>query len=166
MSKIKNLALIGIGLVLGVGISFAPDINAAASKLLGGKVTKVITVKKNGQTIGEGGVINGTTYLPVRALVNAVDGIEVESVNSSEVNLTTKESDGVRSSIAQQEQDAMNEKAAKISKLNNEISALKIKIKNVQSVADEPTFESTANIKKELSFMNRESNSIQNFKEN
>lgn len=165
MRKIKNLALIGIGIVIGVGVSFAPDIHAATSKLLGGKVTKVITVKKDGKTIGEGGIIDGTTYLPVRTLVNSIDGIEVGNVTSSEVNLVSSEdgtpennadpSAGTTPEIdltekAKQEQDALNKQAEAISKLNNEISALKIKIKNVQSIADEPTFESTANLKKRI----------------
>lgn len=88
---LKNVGLLAIGVVVGVTISFAPDIQAATSKLLGGKVAKVVTVKKDGEVIGEGGIINGTTYLPVRTLVNSVDGIEVGSVTSSEVNLVTDE---------------------------------------------------------------------------
>ncbi|MFF3923096.1 hypothetical protein [Paenibacillus lactis] len=91
---LKNVGLLAIGVVVGVTISFAPDIQAATSKLLGGKVAKVVTVKKDGEVIGEGGIINGTTYLPVRTLVNSVDGIEVGSVTSSEVNLVTDEPGG------------------------------------------------------------------------
>lgn len=91
---LKNLGLLAVGAVFGVSISFAPEIQAATSKLLGGKVAKVVTVKKDGKVIGEGGIINGTTYLPVRTVVNSVDGIEVGSVTSSEVNLVTDEPSG------------------------------------------------------------------------
>lgn len=88
---LKNIGLLFTGAVVGVAISFAPDIQAATSKLLGGTVAKVITVKKDGNVIGEGGIINNTTYLPVRTVVNSVDGIEVGSVSSSEVNLVTSD---------------------------------------------------------------------------
>jgi hypothetical protein len=88
---LKNIGLLFTGVVVGISISFAPDIQAATSKLLGGTVAKVITVKKDGKVIGEGGIINNTTYLPVRTVVNSVDGIEVGSVSSSEVNLVTSD---------------------------------------------------------------------------
>lgn len=88
---LKNIGLLFTGVVVGISISFAPDIQAATSKLLGGTVAKVITVKKDGEVIGEGGIINNTTYLPVRTVVNSVDGIEVGSVSSSEVNLVTSD---------------------------------------------------------------------------
>lgn len=89
---LKSVGLLLTGIVVGITISFAPDIQAATSKLLGSKVAKVITVKKDGEVIGEGGIINGTTYLPVRTVVNSVNGIEVGSVSSSEVNLVSDDS--------------------------------------------------------------------------
>lgn len=90
---LKNIGLLFTGVIVGISISFTPDIQAATSKLLGGTVAKVITVKKDGKVIGEGGIINNTTYLPVRIVVNSVDGIEVGSVNSSEINLVTSDTE-------------------------------------------------------------------------
>lgn len=139
MSKIKNFALIGIGLVLGIGVSFAPDIHAATSKLLGGKVAKVITVKKNGKVIGEGGIINNTTYLPVRTVVNSINGIEVGSVSSSEINLvTTDEGDPDVSTGTPTEPtpivDNSDQIRVKISELDGKIGEVKMKISNAENV--------------------------------
>lgn len=139
MSKVKNLALIGIGLVLGVGVSFAPDIHAATSKLLGGKVAKVVTVKKDGKTIGEGGIINGTTYLPVRSLVNSIDGIEVGSVTSSEVNLVTSDGDTPEEPVDTPSEptpivDNSDQIRIKMSEIDGKIGEVKIKISNAEDV--------------------------------
>lgn len=103
---LKNIGLLFTGVVVGISISFAPDIQAATSKLLGGTVAKVITVKKDGKVIGEGGIINNTTYLPVRTVVNSVDGIEVGSVNSSEINLVT--SDTASEPVSEPNEDPVN----------------------------------------------------------
>lgn len=153
---LKNVGLLAIGVVVGVTISFAPDIQAATSKLLGGKVAKVVTVKKDGEVIGEGGIINGTTYLPVRTLVNSVDGIEVGSVTSSEVNLVTDEpgsevvsepsedpvtnpenpgTDG--KAIADQEQDELNRLTQE---KNEKINGIRTEIRTVNKKIDEAKF--------------------------
>lgn len=133
-NSIKNLGLLFAGAVIGVTISFAPDIQAATSKLLGGEVAKVITVKKDGVVIGEGGIINNTTYLPVRTVVNSVNGIEVGSVNSSEVNLVSTDEDQARDSStsidtsekAKQEEEMMKlETEENNKKLNSLRSSIK-----------------------------------------
>ncbi|MGG3282734.1 hypothetical protein [Paenibacillus solani] len=145
---LKNIGLLFIGFVVGVTIAFASDIQAAASKLLGGKVAKVITVKKDGRVIGEGGIINGTTYLPIRTIVNSLDGVEVGSVNSNEVNLVTSETDNGESEasvtspevdgkeIADQEQAELNrltqEKNKKINEVRTEIRSINKQIEDAQ----------------------------------
>ncbi|WP_339182908.1 hypothetical protein [Paenibacillus sp. FSL R5-0701] len=131
-NSIKNLGLLFVGAVIGVTISFAPDIQAATSKLLGGEVAKVITVKKDGVVIGEGGIINNTTYLPVRTVVNSVDGIEVGSVNSSEVNLvSTSENQTSDHSIrAKQEEEKMWQETEEYNKKYN---ALRSEIKKTEN---------------------------------
>lgn len=143
MSKLKNLSLILGGIVIGVAISLSSDIQAATSALLGGKVTKTITVKKDGQVIGEGGIINGTTYLPVRTIVNSVEGIEVGTVTSSEVNLVSSKETSETSPVevnptekAKQEEEAMKlesvEKNQKYKELRASIKELENKIEDAK----------------------------------
>lgn len=140
MSKLKNLSLIASGIIIGIAISFSPEIHAATSKLLGGKVTKVVDVKKDGKTIGEGGIINGITYLPVRSVVNSVEGIEVGEVSSSEINLVS--SDVPTSSIdngekAKQEEESMKQASKELSKKLND---LRSQIKDVTKKIDDAKF--------------------------
>lgn len=86
---LKNLSLVFAGIVVGVVISYSPDIYAASSKLLGTKITKVMNVNYNSKFIGEAPVINGVSYIPVRAAANELGlGIEVEK----EINLIAPES--------------------------------------------------------------------------
>lgn len=164
MGKFKNFGLILIGIVIGVAISFSTDIHAATSKLLGGKVTKVITVKKDGNVIGDGGIINGTTYLPVRTVVNSINGIEVGSVTSTEVNLVTDSSeDDVttgepvnNADTAKQEQAEMDKQVKDIDSLTNEIRLLKIKIKNTQAIVDEAKSDTTVRLKEKIAIFEKE----------
>lgn len=138
MKKLKNLALVLSGVVLGVSISLTPEIHAA-TKLLGGKVAKVVDVKLNGKKIGEGAIISSTTYLPVRALVDSLNGVEVGSVTSNAVNLvvtTNEETDvtapGPDLTIPENTTDLDVEKNNKIAILKNEISGLKLIISNAE----------------------------------
>lgn len=87
--QLKNISLVLSGVVLGVAISFSGEISAATSKLLGGKVGKVMTVTLDDKSIGEAPVIGGTSYVPVRAAANEL-GLEV-AVEGNEVKLTTPE---------------------------------------------------------------------------
>lgn len=136
MSKLKNIILVASGVFIGVAISFSTDIYAATSKLLGSNVSKVVTVKKNGKVIGDGAVINGTTYLPVRAIVNTINGIEVGSVDSTEVNLITPSSDDL-AVIAAKEQEEMDRKTKEY---NDAVTELRTNIKSVQKQIEEAQF--------------------------
>lgn len=86
---VKNIGLVLSGVVLGVAISFSGEISAATSKLLGGKVGKVMTVTLNNKSIGEAPVIGGTSYVPVRTAANSL-GLEVK-VSGNEIILNTSE---------------------------------------------------------------------------
>ncbi|WP_145413809.1 hypothetical protein [Paenibacillus xylanexedens] len=86
---VKNIGLVLSGVVLGVAISFSGEISAATSKLLGGKVGKVMTVTLNNKSIGEAPVIGGTSYVPVRTAANSL-GLEVK-VSGNEIILNTPE---------------------------------------------------------------------------
>ncbi|WP_339188332.1 hypothetical protein MKX33_00525 [Paenibacillus sp. FSL R5-0490] len=86
---VKNISLVLGGVVLGVAISFSGEISAATSKLLGGKVGKVMTVTLDNKSIGEAPVIGGTSYVPVRTAANEL-GLEVK-VSGNEIKLTTPE---------------------------------------------------------------------------
>lgn len=88
MKTFKSLALIFAGVIIGVGISFSTDLYAASSKLLGSKVANVLSVKLDGEKIGDGGVIGGTTYVPLRVVANNL-GAEVVRVDKNEVVLST-----------------------------------------------------------------------------
>lgn len=122
MNRIKGLSLLMLGIVIGIGLSFSSDIYAATSKLLGERVAKTVTVKLNGESIGQGGIINNTTYLPVRAVVDSINGIEVGKVSSSEVNLVTTTAPE-RSETAKQEEAAMKKEAEEYSKIRNSLRA-------------------------------------------
>lgn len=152
---LKNVGLLAIGIVVGVSISFAPEIQAVTSKLLGGKVEKVITVKKDGEVIGEGGIINGTTYLPVRTIVNTVDGIEVGKVSSSEVNLVSTEDPETSepstpvdlTEKARQEEEALK---LQTEENNRKINDLRASIKEINKKINDATFK--VNIEQSTSY--------------
>ncbi|MFD1136731.1 hypothetical protein [Paenibacillus urinalis] len=88
MKKLRGLWLIAIGILIGIGVSFAPELQAASSKLLGSSVGNVLKVTLDGKSIGEGGVISGTTYVPLRTVANNL-GAEVVRVNKNEVVLSS-----------------------------------------------------------------------------
>lgn len=88
MKKWRGLGIFALGLFVGICVSFAPELQAASSKLLGGKVGNVLSVKLDGKYIGDGGVIGGTTYVPLRTVSNNL-GAEVVKVNKNEVVLST-----------------------------------------------------------------------------
>lgn len=88
MKKWRGVGLIAIGFLIGIGVSFAPELQAASSKLLGSSVGNVLQVKLDGKSIGEGGVISGTTYVPLRTVANNL-GAEVVRVNKNEVVLSS-----------------------------------------------------------------------------
>lgn len=88
MKSIRNISLILAGFLLGVAVTFTPQIKAATNKLLGSKVGNVLNVKIDDRTIGEGAVINGTTLVPLRVIANEA-GMEVIKVDSKEVVLSS-----------------------------------------------------------------------------
>ena len=88
VKKWRGVGLIAIGFLIGIGVSFAPELQAASSKLLGSSVGNVLQVKLDGKNIGEGGVISGTTYVPLRTVANNL-GAEVVRVNKNEVVLSS-----------------------------------------------------------------------------
>lgn len=121
--NVKNIGLVLSGVVLGVAISFSGEISAATSKLLGGKVGKVMTVTLNNKSIGEAPVIDGTSYVPVRTAANSL-GLEVK-VSGSEINLTSPTP-----------ADDSDQITAQKDALNREINNLTVEIKNLQNVLD------------------------------
>lgn len=88
MKNIKNIGILVAGILIGLVISFAPDLQAASTKLLGSKVGNVLEVKLDGKSIGDGGVIGGTTYVPLRVVANNL-GAEVVRVDKNEVVLSS-----------------------------------------------------------------------------
>lgn len=117
MKKTKAFGFILLGFILGLSISYAPQLEAATSKLLGNKVSKVLKVKIDSREIGEGAVINGTTLVPLRVIANEA-GMEVIKVDSKEVVLSTPTT------------DTSSEESALI----NQITEVNKKIKTAKSV--------------------------------
>lgn len=111
MKKIGTLLL---GIIIGAALTFSPQIYGAGAKLLGSKVDNTLDIKLNGKSIGQGAVINGTSYLPVRSAANAL-GLGV-TVDSTTVDLTGKSSEEL-AAIAAAEQAEMD-RADQISKIN------------------------------------------------
>lgn len=144
MKKIKDLSLVLSGVVLGIGILYAPTIYAATSSLLGTKVDKVMTVKLDDKKIGDAVVINGTSYLPVRATANAFNA-EV-AVNSSEISLTSGNDvadepviEGAKTAeqnaeIAKEQQKESEANTAKMNKLYTDKRAVEVKIEKAESL--------------------------------
>lgn len=120
---IKNVSLVLGGVVLGVAISFSGDISAAASKLLGGKVGKVMTVTLDNKNIGEAPVIGGTSYVPVRTAANEL-GLGVK-VSGNEIQLTSPEESAVNTPV---EQPAVEVDSVQKQELNNKIEETKSSI--------------------------------------
>lgn len=85
-NKLKSLSLVVAGIVIGVVISYSPEIYAASSKLLGSKVTNTINVKLDNKLIGEAPVINGTSYVPLRTAATEL-GLEIQV--GKEISLTS-----------------------------------------------------------------------------
>lgn len=129
MKKYKGVTLVLLGFVLGVSISYAPQLEAAASKLLGSKVGNVLQVKIDNKTIGEGAVINGTTYVPLRVTANEM-GLEVKKVDSKEVVLSS----GEGSEIPVNDLPLPQDNSEKIKSINDQISDLNKKIRESRDV--------------------------------
>lgn len=122
MKKYKSLSLIVAGFVLGVALSYAPQLEAATTKLLGSKVGNVLSVKIDDRKIGEGAVVNGTTLVPLRVIANEA-GMEVVKVDSKEVVLSAPEI-------------PVNdiEKSEDVESINAQISDLNKKIRDAEEV--------------------------------
>lgn len=141
---LKNFSLVISGVVLGVAISFSGEISAATSKLLGGKVGKVMTVSLDDKKIGDAPVIGGTSYVPIRTAANEL-GLEV-AVDGNEIKLTSPEeetqpieTEPVETPVIEEpviEEPVSEEPSvddAKITKLKNQIEQVKRKISSSKS---------------------------------
>lgn len=138
MSKLRSLSLVLAGVILGIGISYSSEIQAAANKLLGSKVSNVLNVKINKKSIGSGAVINGTTYVPLRAAATSL-GLEVTKVDSNEVTLD-----------AVQIVDNTDDIRMQIDAVNKEIGEVNLQIKNAQDVnSNKKSIEESIQSKKE-----------------
>lgn len=121
-ATMKKIGMLLVGIVIGVGLTLSPQIYGAGAKLLGAKVDKTLEVKLNGTSIGQGAVIDGTSYLPVRAAASAL-GLEV-NVDSKQVDLKS----ATRDELAQKadiEQQALTDSETK----SNTITTLNALIK-------------------------------------
>lgn len=135
MKKIKDLSLIISGVILGLGLSFSPQIYAATSSLLGSKVDKVISVKLDKVELGKAIAIDGVSYLPVRSLSTALDvGVDY---TSSEINLTSSKGATtmeVAPETTGQTTLTNDEKNVKKDEINSKIGILKMDIQGAKDV--------------------------------
>lgn len=131
MKKLRSLSTLLAGIIIGVGISFSPQIYGAASQLLGNEVDKVMEVELNSKAIGQAAVMDGTSYLPVRALADGLD-LKID-VTKDKIKLTSPsaEENAIK---AEEEQEQANQKHAKISEINSKIRTIKAAIKYNEDV--------------------------------
>lgn len=136
MKKFRNVTLVLAGFVLGVAVSFSPQIQAAANKLVNGaKVQKVLDVKINNKSIGDGGVIDGTTYIPLRTAANSM-GLEVAKVDSKEVNLIPANGSSSENDLAEKarlEQEELKKKEVAMNEIVNDINNTKARINEAEN---------------------------------
>lgn len=126
MKKLKSLSLVLSGVIIGIGISFSPQIYAGSSKLLGSKVTKTLSVKIDNKKIGEAAVIGGTSYIPLRVAANEL-GVGVSSVDSKEIGLVSEIAKNEQAQL-DKEAEEQNQKNAQKQELTRQIEELKTNI--------------------------------------
>lgn len=78
------------------GAVLASVLPAGAAGLLskGDKVAGIVSVDIEGKVIGSGAIINGTTYLPVRSMAEAMGGSVEPTKGKVSITLPTTEVDG------------------------------------------------------------------------
>lgn len=136
MKKIKELSLILSGVVLGLGLSFSPQIYAATSELLGSTVTGVFTIEQNGKKIADSAIINGSAYVPVRVMAEAtgtqlaVEGkvITLGEVVKTEVESSTALTSEQNAELARIQQEQSNVKTTELNRISKEIRVHEKKI--------------------------------------
>lgn len=129
----KKIGMLLVGIIIGAGLTLSPQIYGAGAKLLGAKVDKTLEIKLNGTSIGQGAVIDGTSYLPVRAAANAL-GLEV-SVDSKQVDLNSATRDELakKADIEQQALIDSETKSNAITTLNAQIKLSNQKIVSLET---------------------------------
>jgi hypothetical protein len=120
----KSFGHVLFGVIIGVSISFSPQIYGASAKLMGKEVDKQLEVKLNDKVIGQAAVIEGTSYLPVRALANEFQ-LDV-AVNTTTITLSSPSAEE-NAKEAQRQQDE-SDKSTKIRTLTSQIELSKEKI--------------------------------------
>ncbi|MNW49578.1 hypothetical protein D3C74_270040 [compost metagenome] len=107
------------GIIVGVLLFAGTTTFADSIGLVGKKVTGIYTIEKDGRTIAEAAIINGSAYAPVRAVAEAT-GADLK-VEGKKIVLNTDTAQVVES------------EQGKIDDLNVRIAAIKIKIESAQS---------------------------------
>ncbi|MNC42745.1 hypothetical protein D3C75_915710 [compost metagenome] len=134
--KLQKIGTLLLGVIIGSALTFSPQIYGAGSKLLGSKVDNTLDIKLNGKSIGQGAVINGTSYVPVRSAANAL-GLEVK-VDSTTVDLNGKSNEEL-AAIAKKEQqemdrlDQINKTQALIEKSKRDIDGYESSLESSES---------------------------------
>ncbi|MCM3746517.1 hypothetical protein M3223_04030 [Paenibacillus pasadenensis] len=101
------------GIVVGLLISLTTTAFGAAG-LIGAKIEKVMSVSLDGKSVGTAVVTGGVSYLPVRAVADALD-LEAE-VSKGGIILSSNAQD--LASIAKQEQSELDANTAEFNRLN------------------------------------------------
>jgi hypothetical protein len=122
----KKIGTLIIGIIIGVGLTLSPQIYGASVKLLGKDVDNQLEVKLNDKVIGQAAVIEGTSYIPVRAFANEYQ-LEV-AVDSKSITLTSPTAEE-NAKEAQRQQDE-SDKATKITTLNSQIEISKANVES------------------------------------
>lgn len=121
-----------MGLIVGALLMFSSQIYAASTKLLGNEVDNVMNVKLEDKTIGQAAVIDGTSYLPVRALADEFN-LKVD-VSPGEIKLSnpTAEENAMKAADEQTINDKMTDLKVKKGNIESEIESIKVFIASDQ----------------------------------
>lgn len=104
----------------------SPQMYGAGTKLMGKKVDKQLDVKLNDKMIGQAAVIEGISYITVRAFANEYQ----LAVDSKTITLSLPSAE--KNAKIAHEQQAEIDKTAQINSLTKAIKSSKEKIKNLE----------------------------------
>ncbi|RXZ83368.1 hypothetical protein EBB07_06020 [Paenibacillaceae bacterium] len=127
-----------VGVICGAVVSLGISVSAAEIKnsFVGKKVQSEMTVSVNGKLVsGTAIVIDGASYLPVRAFTNAVGG-KVESIKDGRISVVTKDEsntnkpkNGARTKELENAEENVSKKRVERDNLKFEVESLEGGIK-------------------------------------
>lgn len=122
-----------IGVLVGAALMFSTQI-FASTKLLGNQVDNTMNVKLEDKDIGQAAVIDGTSYLPVRALAEELNLIVDVSPGEIKLSNPSAEENAKKAAEEQAVMDQLTDLGNKKSKISSEIESVKSTIASDQEI--------------------------------